>query len=120
YMMPIITGREKQRYSSLGMWAFWLQVIGMFGMTLSFAVAGITQVYLERIMGLGYLETQYKIQVHFLMLLGAGSIFALGVGMFIWDFFRFPPLPGPALEAVAEGEPKAEADAEPQAKAAEG
>ena len=117
YMMPIITGREKERYSTLGMWAFWLQVIGMFGMTLSFAVAGITQVYLERIMGLGYLETQYKIQVHFLMLLGAGSIFALGVGMFIWDFFRFPPLPGPAVDAEGESKTKGEAQAEPDAEA---
>ena len=42
----------------------------MFGMTLSFATAGIGQVYLERILGLGYLDTQLKIQVHFLMLLG--------------------------------------------------
>ena len=44
----------------------------MFGMTLSFATAGIGQVYLERILGLGYLDTQLKIQVHFLMLIVTG------------------------------------------------
>ena len=63
---------------SLGYWAFWLQVAGMFGMTLSFATAGIGQVYLERILGLGYLDTQLKIQVHFLMLIATGILFAVG------------------------------------------
>jgi len=63
----------------------------MFGMTLSFATAGIGQVYLERILGLGYLDTQLKIQVHFLMLVATGSIFAVGVAAFIVDFFRYAP-----------------------------
>ena len=31
---------------------------GMFGMTMAFAAAGIAQTYLERIMGVGYLDTQ--------------------------------------------------------------
>ena len=37
------------------------------------------------------LETQLKIQVHFLMLLGTGVIFTIGVALFIWDFFRTRP-----------------------------
>jgi nitric oxide reductase subunit B len=65
----------------------------MFGMTLAFATAGITQTYLERIMGLGYLETQYKIQPHFLMLTATGIIFTAGVAAFIIDFFRHTPRP---------------------------
>ena len=75
----------------MGYWAFWLQVSGMFGMTLAFATAGIGQVYLERIMGLGYLDPQLKIQIHFVMLVITASIFVLGVGLFIYDFFRFAP-----------------------------
>ncbi len=63
----------------------------MFGMTLSFATAGIGQVYLERILGLGYLDTQLKIQVHFLMLIVTGAVFAVGVALFIYDFFRHAP-----------------------------
>jgi len=63
----------------------------MFGMTLSFATAGIGQVYLERILGLGYLDAQLKIQVHFLMLVATGAVFALGVALFIIDFFRYAP-----------------------------
>ena len=59
--------------SPAGLWAFWLQIAGMFGMTMAFAAAGITQTYLERILGLGYLDTQHKMQVHYLMVLAAGA-----------------------------------------------
>lgn len=90
YAMPAMT-RRPEGGTSMGWWAFWLQIAGMFGMTLSFATAGIGQVYLERIMGLGYLDTQLKIQVHFLMLVATASVFTIGVLLFIVDFFRFPP-----------------------------
>ncbi|MNT97623.1 hypothetical protein D3C72_2399850 [compost metagenome] len=51
---------------------------------------------------MGYLDVQLKIQVHFLMLVATASIFALGVGLFIFDFFRHAPRfvidePDPAL-----------------------
>jgi nitric oxide reductase subunit B len=77
--------------SPTGLWAFWLQMGGMFGMTMAFAAAGIGQTYLERILGLGYLETQHKIQVHFLMVLGTGLLFTLGVALYLYDFFFLAP-----------------------------
>ena len=87
--------REAREETSLerpvGLWAFWLMVGGMFGMTMAFAAAGIGQVYLERIIGLGFLETQRKIQVHFLMLTGTGLLFATGVSLYLWDFFMVNP-----------------------------
>ncbi len=70
----------------------------MFGMTMAFAAAGITQTYLERILGLGYLDTQRKMQPHFLMLLGTGLIFVIGVGLYLYDFFfRAPRRPAEQL-----------------------
>lgn len=90
YAMPGLTRRPEEG-TQLGWWSFWLQMAGMFGMTLSFATAGIGQVYLERIMGLGYLDAQLKIQVHFLMLVATASLFAIGVILFIIDFFRHAP-----------------------------
>lgn len=90
YALPSMTRRPEEG-TTLGYWSFWLQLAGMFGMTLSFATAGIAQVYLERIMGLGYLDTQLKIQVHFLMLVATASVFATGVALFIIDFFRYSP-----------------------------
>src|SRR5690606_211530 len=81
------------------MWAFWLQISGMFGMTLSFATAGIGQVYLERVLGIGYPDVQLKIQIHFLMLIATASLFAIGVGLFIYDFFRYAPRLTPVEDA---------------------
>ena len=89
YSLPALTGRnDEERQTALGIWAFWLMVAGMFGMTMAFAASGITQTYLERILGLGYLETQQKIQVHYLMVLGTATIFATGVAAFLLDFVR--------------------------------
>jgi nitric oxide reductase subunit B len=48
-------------------------------------------VYLERILGLGYLDAQLKIQVHFLMLIATATLFTVGVALFILDFFRHAP-----------------------------
>jgi nitric oxide reductase subunit B len=93
FALPHFTGRANDaRESTLGYWAFWLQTVGMFGMTLAYATAGIAQTYLERIMGLGYLDTQLKLQPHFLMLTATGILFTSGVAAFLWDFFRQVPL----------------------------
>ncbi len=102
YAMPTLTRGRPEAGTTLGYWAFWLQIAGMFGMTLSFATAGIGQVYLERIMGMGYLDAQLKIQVHFLMLIATGSVFVTGVGLFIFDFFRYAP----DFSAVADDKPR--------------
>lgn len=91
YALPTLSPQRREPGTSIGYWSFWLQLAGMFGMTLSFATAGIGQVYLERILGLGYLDAQLKIQVHFLMLIATASIFAVGVILFIIDFFRYAP-----------------------------
>jgi nitric oxide reductase subunit B len=92
YAAPGLFGHDQDAGESApGLWAFWLQMAGMFGMTMAFAAAGISQTYLERIMGLGFLETQQKIQVHFLMVLGTGLLFVLGVGLYLYDFFFLAP-----------------------------
>jgi nitric oxide reductase subunit B len=105
YALPSMTHGRPERGSSVGYWAFWLQISGMFGMTLSFATAGIGQVYLERVLGLGYLDTQLKIQVHFLMLVATASLFAVGVGLFIYDFFRHAPRFEPADDKRSDPAP---------------
>jgi nitric oxide reductase subunit B len=108
YALPGLTGRsDESRETSVGFWAFWLQVAGMFGMTMAFATAGITQTYLERILGIGYLETQLKLQVHFLMLVATGALFVIGVALFIWDFFFLAgrPVEAAPTERLAPARP---------------
>jgi nitric oxide reductase subunit B len=100
YALPHLTGRdEASRQTQAGLWAFWLQVGGMFGMTMAFAAAGLTQTYLERILGVGYLETQLKLQVHFLMLVATGALFVAGVALSLWDFFFLAGRPVAVSEA---------------------
>jgi nitric oxide reductase subunit B len=59
--------------------AFWTSNIGMIAMTSRFAVAGITQVYLERRVGMDFLDVQKEIEVHFWGLILAASSSPLGI-----------------------------------------
>ena len=87
YVLPEITGRNFHK-SWVGEWAFWLSNIGMICMTGAFAVAGITQVYLERKVGMDFLLVQEAVQVHFFGLILAATLFTIGVVLFIWNFAR--------------------------------
>ncbi|CAM2006205.1 cbb3-type cytochrome c oxidase subunit I [Acanthopleuribacter pedis] len=88
YTMPEMTGRNC--YTGwIPEWAFLTSNIGMLAMTGAFAVAGITQVYLERKVGMDFLDVQDAVQVHFLGLVLAAALFALGIALFVWNFISF-------------------------------
>lgn len=95
YTMPLMTGR-KLHNSSAATFAFWTSNVGMIAMTLAFAVAGITQVYLERKLGMEFLTVQKEIAVHFLGLILAAGLFTAGIVAFITNFVRYglPIAPG--------------------------
>jgi nitric oxide reductase subunit B len=88
YAMPQLTGRKLYE-SSMEQWAFWTANIGMVSMTAAFAVAGITQVYLERKAGMDFLMVQKELHPHFLGLVLAASLFAFGIIAFAIQFFRY-------------------------------
>lgn len=106
YALPEITGRNLNN-SWVGEWAFWLSNIGMIAMTGAFAVAGITQVYLERKVGMDFLAAQKATEVHFLGLVLAASLFTTGVSLFIWNFARH----GNALKVQLASSPSSPASA---------
>jgi nitric oxide reductase subunit B len=56
---------------------------------------------MERILGIGYLDTQLMLHVHFQMLLFAAFVFAAGVVLFLWDFFMVNPRRGYVLAEYA-------------------
>lgn len=85
YAMPQMTGRKMYKHWTAE-WAFWTSNTGMISMTAAFAVAGISQVYLERRMGMDFLAAQEAIEIHFFGLILAASLFATGIGLYIWNF----------------------------------
>lgn len=88
YAIPNITGR-KRFDSKLAHAAFWLSNVGMLGMTVAFGVAGVAQVYLERKFKMEFMEVQSEIEVHFVVLLLCASLFATGIGLYIYEFFKY-------------------------------
>ncbi len=100
YAMPMLTGRKVYR-SSTGLYAFWCANIGMIGMTTALAAAGVAQVYLERKVGMNFMDAQNELSVHFIVMLGAASLFALGVFFYIADFIKYGK---PTDEALGQEE----------------
>ena len=88
YSLPQMTGR-KLYTSWLPAFAFWTSNIGMIAMTLAFGLAGVTQVYLERRLGMDFLAVQRELHVHFFGLILAATLFTTGIIAFIWNFTRF-------------------------------
>jgi nitric oxide reductase subunit B len=103
YALPEMTGR-KLYDGWLPEWAFWASNIGMVCMTCAFAVAGVTQVYLERRLGMDFLAVQHAVEVHFVALILAACLFTSGIALFVWNFIRYglPSSEVVALEQVAE------------------
>jgi nitric oxide reductase subunit B len=100
YAMPKLTGRK--RFTGwVPEWAFWTANVGMLGMTGAFAVAGITQVYLERKLGMDFLAVQKVIQVHFVGLVLAASLFTTGIVLYIANFVSYG-LPRASVDPAAE------------------
>ena len=82
-----------------GHMAFW-GACAMIAMTSAFAVAGITQVNLERRMALDCLAVQEEFQVHFFGLILAASLFSVGIAAFLVNIFTQDHdhiVPNPAL-----------------------
>ncbi|MFV0566194.1 MAG: cbb3-type cytochrome c oxidase subunit I [Flavobacteriaceae bacterium] len=97
YALPNLTGR-KLYDGARGRFAFWAANIGMLGMTVSFGVAGVAQVYLERKFKMDFMEVQNEISIHFLVLILCASLFAIGVISYIIDFWKYGKPTDEALE----------------------
>ena len=73
-------------------------------MTVAFAVAGITQVVLERRVGMEFMDVQHEIEVHFWGLILAASLFTMGIIAYLWNFIEHG-LPKGELTGATEAEP---------------
>ena len=98
YSLPNMTGR-KLYDSSIGRMAFWFSNIGMIGMTVAFGVAGVAQVYLERIMKIDFMKVQKLTEVHFMVLIVCATLFTTGVILYMIDFYKHGTPTDEALES---------------------
>jgi nitric oxide reductase subunit B len=71
----------------LSLMALRTMTFSMIMMVLAFAVAGIVQIYLQRVLGMDYLTTQRFMRPWFTLLWISGWGFAAGVLLFLIDFF---------------------------------
>jgi len=107
YALPQMTGRKLYQ-GWMPEWAFWTSNVGMIGMTGAFAVAGIAQVYLERKAGMDFLYVQKSIEVHFVGLALAATLFTAGIILYLINFIRHGLPSDAALDAAR---PTEDADA---------
>ncbi|MDI6783397.1 MAG: cbb3-type cytochrome c oxidase subunit I [bacterium] len=99
FALPMLRG-VNQYQQTRGFWAFWIMVCSMFGMGLAFGAAGIIQTYVQRILGYDYLTTQSLMRLWYMVVFCCGLIFAGGVVMFIYDFFKLGKEPVKSVGGV--------------------
>jgi len=95
YALPNMTGR-KFLDTSMGRLAFWTSNIGMLGMMIAFGVAGVVQVYMERILKLEsspgakdyFMYAQSETVVHFWVLIIMATLFTVGIILYMWEFIK--------------------------------
>jgi nitric oxide reductase subunit B len=49
----------------------------------------VTQVYLERRVGMDFLAVQDAVAVHFIALVLSATVFTVGIALFIYDFIQY-------------------------------
>ena len=67
--------------------AFWIMVISMLFIAMSLTGAGIVQSYLQRIIGMSYMETQGHMALFYGLRLFFGATFTVGLIIYLYDFF---------------------------------
>jgi len=82
----------------LGHWGFWSTSLGVLGMSLSFAVAGVLQTYLERVQGQDYMISQEPIRFWMFVAFLHGLAVVAGVFLILWHLLTLKP-------AAAESQP---------------
>ena len=92
YAMPILRGREAAnsvKSQVLEMWAFWLMTVSMVFITLFLTGAGILQVWLQRVSDtpMSFMVAQDRIAIFYWMREISGTVFLIGLVLYIWSFF---------------------------------
>jgi len=104
-ILPEVTGRAPNGKQGVGFSAFMSLNFGMIFIVMALLIAGIVQVYLQRIMGLDFLEVQNHMRLWFEVRLAAGGLFTVGTILLMWDLIRIA-LPRPATHLAGAPVPQ--------------
>lgn len=88
YTIPIITDNKFIYSCNVSKYAFWASNIGLCGMVISFALAGVIQVYLERMLDLDFFVVREELKFYFACLICLASLFVTGIIAFIFAFIK--------------------------------
>lgn len=102
-ILPEISGRNPNGKQTLSFAAFMSLNFSMIFIVMALLIAGIVQVYLQRVMGMDFLEVQNHLRLWFEVRLVAGCLFTVGSVLLLWDLFRLAsrqPVPATAVEPV--------------------
>jgi nitric oxide reductase subunit B len=80
FAIPRLKGLPGFRFrEAAGQWGFWLMTLGVMGMSLAFAVAGVLQTYLERVEGQPYMMAEQPIRLWMFIAFVHGLMVVAGV-----------------------------------------
>jgi nitric oxide reductase subunit B len=94
FAIPRLKGLPGNNYDErAGHWGFWMMSLGVVGMSLAFAVAGVLQSYLERMMGQSYMLSQEPIRFWMFVVFLHGLIVVAGAFITIKHLLTLRPAP---------------------------
>jgi nitric oxide reductase subunit B len=92
FAIPRIKGLPEGRYDErAGHWGFWLTSLGVLGMSLAFAVAGVLQTYLERVRGEPFMIAQQPMRFWMLVVVLHGVVVLAGVVLTVKHLLTLKP-----------------------------
>jgi nitric oxide reductase subunit B len=91
--IPRLKGYADGSYDATsGHFGFWAATLGVVGMSLAFAVAGVLQTYLERVQGLPYMVAQEPMRFWMGIVTAHGLIVVIGVVVIVRHLLTLKPL----------------------------
>lgn len=87
YALPRLRFGGDEYDQRRGWWGFWLMTSGMALMTVALTVAGIVQIYLERMLGLPFAEAQSYLGIYYQARFAGGALMIAGIAFFVTDVF---------------------------------
>ncbi|HIH2762603.1 MAG TPA: cbb3-type cytochrome c oxidase subunit I [Candidatus Azoamicus sp. MARI] len=86
YILPILTDNKSIYTYRISRYAFWASNIGIFGMVVCFGLAGLLQVYLERMLDLDFFVVREELKFFFGCIIVFALFFISGIVSFIFTF----------------------------------